>query len=71
MSYSYHDESHNRFASTAYVGRPPAINKLLVELSTRVPVEIVTIRERTLGPVSRLSLSMRARLLTGSRKQSD
>jgi len=44
----------NRFASTAYMGRPPANNKLPVELSTRVPVGIVTLRGRTLGPVSRL-----------------
>jgi DNA-binding transcriptional LysR family regulator len=32
----------------------PRINKLPVDLPTRVPVGIVTLRERTLGPVSRL-----------------
>ena len=32
----------------------PGIKKLPVELQTRVPVGIVTLKERTLGPVSRL-----------------
>jgi len=32
----------------------PGVKKLPVDLSTRVPVGIVTLKERTLGPVSRL-----------------
>jgi molybdate transport repressor ModE-like protein len=32
----------------------PGIKKLPVELSTRVPVGIITLKDRTLGPVSRL-----------------